>query len=93
LRFFGTALPVPLLRGLLRGVRTGFAGLRVLEFSLDVSGSTEAFPGYSAWNKDQQKNDPLTSHSAVFLAECIIEAAKDRAYAGRQGLAVTVNYR
>jgi hypothetical protein len=34
-----------------------------------------------------------TAGGPVALAEAIIEAAKDRAYVGKPGLAVTVNYR
>jgi hypothetical protein len=37
LRFFGAALSAPVLKGLLQGVQEGFTGLRILEFTVDVS--------------------------------------------------------
>lgn len=82
------------LQALLRGVRTGFRGLRVLEFSIDITNSTSSFSAApSSSDGDVSAGKRQEAYSEVTFAEALIETAKDRAYAGRQGLNVTVNYR
>lgn len=95
LRFFGAALDVPILRGLLQGVKEGFRGLRVLEFSIQLSGYeyTAASARGTTPASLLSTFKPAVVISPVSLAEAVIETAKDRAYAGRPGLAVTVNSR
>lgn len=139
MKFFGNVLTTPALEGLLQGIKLGFNGLRILEFSIDLTSSasvTAAIPtdtattnaqqtqskvdggrrlihGRAAGHSSNQQNlntyitspapvlSPGTATAAVAvpvrtpadLAEAIIGVAKDRAYVGKNGLSVTVNYR
>ena len=100
LKFYGTAVNVAVLRGLLVGVKTGFTGLRILEFTIDIASVTTTsthLPRPSRSNRSTTYSaaaiEAELSADAGVLSEKIIEAAKDRAYVGRSGLSVTVNYR
>lgn len=126
-----------MLEGLLDGLRSGFAALRVLEFPIDLSSGFAPAPACVAstaiptprmqgiaqgpppsavraattdphshqhkkgaplkhgkmFEKGYANETPAPRKTCVSLAENIVEAAKARAYAGRNGLSVTVNYR
>lgn len=112
MKFFGAVLSAPVLEGLLQGTKEGFTGLRVLEFSIDlsspiVSTSTGSSSGLTDGNQSSNKvpgrlvhgravykaHEEPPAHTPAQLAEAIITVAKDRAYVGKNGLSVTVNYR
>lgn len=124
LKFFGAVLTLPVIERLLTGIQTGFKGLRVLEFPVDLSSgfttipaptpalvparvrpvssapppaaqsrAATAAPTHGKMFEKGYKNQATQPKTCVGLAEGIVEAAKARAFAGRAGLAVTVNYR
>lgn len=114
MKFFGAVLSAPVLEGLLQGTKEGFTGLRVLEFSIDLSSPTVSStstgsgtsPNTDAGLSTKAAGRRLVHGRAVYkpqedlpvrtpaqLAEAIISVAKDRAYVGKNGLSVTVNYR
>lgn len=136
MKFFGAVLSTASLEGLLQGVKEGFTGLRILEFSINLSShaSTQTTTSTSSSNSSGgaetsadvasqvsktgrrlMARGPRTGlgsggvaagpagassgeevapvRSPAQLAEAIIAVAKDRAYVGKNGLSVTVNYR
>ena len=101
---------------LLQGVKEGFKGLRVLEFSTELSMNitTSTAPSAVAASTSTGNSRNITQRSAIrgggskqaastrpvvmvatasSVAEDIVNAAKDRAYIGCNGLSVIVNYR
>lgn len=120
LKFFGAVLTFPVIENLLAGIQTGFKGLRVLEFPVDLSSGFSpapaapapalvrpvssappnaqsragtAAPKHGKMFEKGYRNQATQPKTCVSMAEGIVEAAKARAFAGREGLAVTVNYR
>ncbi len=100
-------LTLPLLESLLSGVQTGYKSLRILEFPIDLSSGFAAAPAVAVRAAPQPRHGTLfrkgyagqaattteTRATCATVAEGIVEAAKARAYSGRVGLSVTVNYR
>lgn len=90
-------LDVALLRGLLRGITSGFSGLRLVEFSISLTASPEPTGAQITTTAIAARSTGgglvlSATLGPVALAEAIIDAAKARAYAGKEGLAVKVNY-